>query len=236
MRRLVDLLAPLGLVVIVGSLWWQRQGKTLPGQPDWYLYAGFGLILLNLLLRWRDLAGAVGARQMKYGANALVQVLVVLALLTGVNWFVARHTKRLDLTKNQRFSLSDQTQKILASLQDDAKLTYFQRETDTAVGARDRLKEYQSASPRIKVEYVDPWKKPTLAKSYDITTVPTLVVEYRGKREKVSFDSEQEITNALIKVTREGQKTVCFAEGEGERDQGRPDALSVPDPQGRAAA
>lgn len=218
MRRLVDVLAPLGLVVIVGSLWWQRQGKTLPGESAWYLYAGFGLILLNLVLRWRDLADAVGARQMKYGANALVQVLVVLALLAGANWLSVRHTRRFDLTANQRFSLSDQTKKILAALEDDARLTYFQRETDTSTGARDRLKEYQSASPRIKVEYVDPWKKPTLTREYDITALPTLVVEYRGKREKVSFDSEQEITNALIKVTREGQKTVCFAEGEGERD------------------
>src|SRR5207245_5258683 len=36
--------------------------------------------------------------------------------------------------------------------------------------------------------------------------------------EKVSNDSEQDITNALIKVTRDAKKTVCFVEGEGERD------------------
>jgi ABC-type uncharacterized transport system involved in gliding motility auxiliary subunit len=44
------------------------------------------------------------------------------------------------------------------------------------------------------------------------------VIERAGKREKVSNDSEQDITNALIKVTRDAKKTVCFVEGEGERD------------------
>jgi ABC-type uncharacterized transport system involved in gliding motility auxiliary subunit len=82
---------------------------------------------------------------------------------------------------------------------------------------QDRLKEYQTASSRIKVEFVDPIAKPARARDYEITLIPTLVVEKGGKREKVSNDSEQDITNALIKVTREGKKTVCFVEGEGEK-------------------
>ena len=46
---------------------------------------------------------------------------------------------------------------------------------------------------------------------------PILVVEKADKRERVSNDGEQDITNALLKVTREGRKTVCLLEGEGER-------------------
>ena len=46
---------------------------------------------------------------------------------------------------------------------------------------------------------------------------PILVVEQGDKRERISNDGEQDITNALIKITREGKKTVCLAEGEGER-------------------
>jgi gliding motility-associatede transport system auxiliary component len=44
------------------------------------------------------------------------------------------------------------------------------------------------------------------------------VVEKGEKRERVNNDSEQDLTNAFLKVTREGKKTVCFAQGEGERD------------------
>mgnify|MGYP000704281101 CR=1 FL=1 len=46
---------------------------------------------------------------------------------------------------------------------------------------------------------------------------PILVVEKADKRERVSNDGEQDITNALLKITREGRKTVCLLEGEGER-------------------
>jgi ABC-type uncharacterized transport system involved in gliding motility auxiliary subunit len=38
------------------------------------------------------------------------------------------------------------------------------------------------------------------------------------KREKILSDGEQDITNAILKVTRNVKKTVCFASGEGERD------------------
>ena len=45
------------------------------------------------------------------------------------------------------------------------------------------------------------------------------------KREKLTNDSEQDITNGLIKVTRDTTKTVCFVAGEGEAD--------LDDPSGR---
>jgi ABC-type uncharacterized transport system involved in gliding motility auxiliary subunit len=84
--------------------------------------------------------------------------------------------------------------------------------------AQDRLEEYQALSPRLKIEFVDPIQNPAKAQAYDVRGPwPILVVEKGAKREKISNDGEQDITNALIKVTREGKKTVCFLEGEGER-------------------
>jgi len=218
MRRLVDFLAPLGIVIMVGSLAWQRAGRTLPGKPEAYLIAGAALILAHLLLRWDEVAKLAGPRQMKYGANTAVLVVVVIAILGSVNYLVSRHTKRWDLTKNQRYSLSDQTRKVLAGLKEDVKVTYFQRAVESAAG-KDRMREYETASPRVKVEFVDPVASPTRAMAYEVRGPwPILVVERGGKREKVSNDSEQDVTNALIKITRDTKKTVCFVEGEGERD------------------
>jgi ABC-type uncharacterized transport system involved in gliding motility auxiliary subunit len=63
---------------------------------------------------------------------------------------------------------------------------------------------------------------PDAAQGYEITNdprlQPTLYVERGQRRERVANDDEQDITNAIIKVTREAKKTVCFAEGEGEHD------------------
>ncbi len=216
MKAIVDFLAPLGLAVAVGSTALQRAGK-LPGDHRYYLYGALFLVLLHVALRFEDILKAVGRRQMKYGANTLVMVLSGLGLLGAINYVVARNSKRWDLTKNQRYSLSDQTKKILTSLKDDIKVVYFQKSERMAEG-QDRLKGYEKESARIKAEYVDPIQKPARAKEYEVTQVPTVIVQRGEKREKITNDSEQDITNALIKVTRDSKKTVCFIAGEGEAD------------------
>jgi ABC-type uncharacterized transport system involved in gliding motility auxiliary subunit len=220
LKRLIDFLAPVGILLAAAALAWSRLtpgGRPLPGGLRPWLIAALVFVLLHLLLRWDDVVRGVGRRQLKYGANAFVLVLAVLALLSGVNWLASRHSRRFDLTKDQRYSLSDQTRKVVGGLKDEIKLTYFQREREMARG-QDRLKEYAALSAKLKVDYVDPIKNPTRAQAYDVRPPwPVLVVERGDKRERITNDSEQDVTNALIKVTREAKKTVCMLEGEGER-------------------
>jgi ABC-type uncharacterized transport system involved in gliding motility auxiliary subunit len=216
--RAFDLLSPLGLVVVVAAAGWQRLStKALPGQPRWYYAAGAALILAHLVLRWDDVAARIGRRQMRYGANTAVLVAAALAILGGLNYLAFRRDKSWDLTKGQRHSLSDQTRKVLAGLTEDVTLTYFER-GNRMDQARSRFEQYRQASPRVKVAFVDPVVDPAPAREYEVTSVPTVVVEKGGRREKIANDSEQDLTNAIIKVTRGAKKTVCFVEGEGERD------------------
>ena len=217
MRRLVDFLAPLGLLVIAVSQYFVRESKPLPGKPEYYLLGGSVLILAHLLLRWEDIAQAIGARQLRYGGNTAVLVLVVLGILVALNYLAQRHPLRVDLTKNKRYSLSDQTRKVVQALKEDLSIVYFQRSADLGPG-EDRMKQYAALSPRIKLEFVDPLKSPRRTQEDEVTAVPTLVLEYAGRKERISNDSEQDVTNAIIKVTRDRKKAVCFAEGEGEHD------------------
>jgi ABC-type uncharacterized transport system involved in gliding motility auxiliary subunit len=227
-KRLVDLLAPLGVLVIVGAFAWQASGRRLRGSMETYVVVGAALMLAHLLLRWEDISRRLGRRQMLYGTNTAVLTLAVFGVLTLVNcpgiegwsWskgLVHRYSKRWDLTKGHRYSLSDQARKILSNLKEDVKITYFHKSAELALG-KDRLQVFESASPRISVEYVDPNKSPGRARQSEVTRVPTVVVQRGERRENISGDSEQDIVNALIKVTRDAKKTVCFAEGEGERD------------------
>jgi ABC-type uncharacterized transport system involved in gliding motility auxiliary subunit len=226
MKRLIDFLAPLGLLLAAGAFVWTAtprltQMHALPGGLRRWLIAGAVLVLLHVVLRFEDITAHLGVRQMRYGANALVLTLVVLGILVGVNYLVSRRVVRWDLSKGQRFSLSDQTTKVVSGLEADVKVTYFARtrDLDRDTRGRERLQMYQAVSPRIKVEYVDPVTSPGRAEAYDLRGPwPILMVELGEKREKVTNDSEQDITNALIKVTRDRKRTVCFAEGEGERD------------------
>ena len=158
------------------------------------------------------------ARQLRYGGNSAVLVLVVLGILGAVNYIAYRRPLKKDLTANKRFTLSDQTLKVVGGLKEDVRVLYFQRAAEL-LGADERLRQYEALSPRLKAEFVDPYQAPTRARDYGITgPLPTIVVERGARRERASSDSEQDLTNAIVKVTRDGQKTVCFAEGEGERD------------------
>ena len=216
--RAVDLLAPLGLVVAAGALVAERYGAVLPGGLAPYLVAGAVLALAHLLLRWESVSRAVGARQLRHGGNSALLVVVVLGILGAVNYIAYRRPLKKDLTTNRRFSLSDQTRKVVGGLRDEVRILYFQRASEL-MGAGERLKQYQELSPNVKTEFVDPYERPTRAREFDVKGPwPMLVVERGAKRERVASDSEQDLTNAIIKVTREGQKAVCFAEGEGERD------------------
>jgi ABC-type uncharacterized transport system involved in gliding motility auxiliary subunit len=217
LKRILAALALVGLLLALGAAVWTVVARPLPGGLRPWLIGGVVPSVLFLVLFWEDVVRAVGRRQLRYGTNTFVLIVAALAILGGVNYLASRHPKRFDLTKQRRYSLSDQTRKVVAALKDDVKITYFQRQRDMTRG-QDQLKEYSALSPRVKVEFVDPVLSPTKAQAYDVRAPwPILVVESGERRERASNDGEQDITNALLKVTREGKKTVCLLEGEGER-------------------
>src|SRR5262245_58809674 len=100
MKRLIDFLSPLGLLVILGSQAASMAGKNLPGQERYYLIGGAFLIALHLVLRFEEIVRFVGRRQLRYGGNAFLFVAGLLVILVALNWLAFRNPKRWDLTKN----------------------------------------------------------------------------------------------------------------------------------------
>ena len=74
LKKIVDFLAPAGIVLAAGALGWSRAGKELPGGLRPWLIAALALVLLHLVLRWDDVAKGLGRRQLKYGTNTFVLV------------------------------------------------------------------------------------------------------------------------------------------------------------------
>src|SRR5439155_27178486 len=84
----------------------------------------------------------------------------------------------------------------------------------------DRLKEYRAISKNVSYEVVDADTKPTVARQYQVDKYGTIVLDYKGRTERVTSDNEQDITNGIIKVVTGQQKKVYFAQGHGEHDTG----------------
>ncbi|MCL6543704.1 MAG: GldG family protein [Bryobacteraceae bacterium] len=159
--------------------------------------------------------GWLKARQTKYTAYVTAYILVVLAVLTAANWLANRHNKSWDSTANKRFSLSDQTIKVVRGLNKDAKIVYFDK-TSEFTRARDLLDRYDNLSPRLVVEYIDPDKKPQVAKAQGVRSYGTIFVEANNKKEEAKSLTEEEITGALIRALKEGTRTVCAVSGSDE--------------------
>lgn len=155
------------------------------------------------------------ARQTKFWSYASVYVIVVLAILGAVNWLAQRHVKSWDSTSNKRFSLSDQTEKLVKGLKQDVKVVHFDQ-TSRFPQAKDLLDRYNNLSSKLQVEYVDPEKKPLIAKSYGLRTIPATFVEVGGKREEARSLTEEEVTSALIRGIKPGDRLICSVQGSGE--------------------
>ena len=152
--------------------------------------------------------GWMKARQTKYTAYLIAYLVVILAILSAVNWLANRHNKSFDSTANKRFSLSDQTEKVVKGLKQDAKISYFDKTSELG-RARDLLDRYDNLSTKLSVAYVDPDKKPQIAKAEGVRTYGTIFVDANGKREEAKSLSEEEITGALIRALKGGQRTAC---------------------------
>jgi ABC-type uncharacterized transport system involved in gliding motility auxiliary subunit len=154
-------------------------------------------------------------RQTKYLLYAATYLLVFLTILVVVNVLADRYNKSYDSTSNKRYSLSEQTAKIAKGLKQPATITYFDQSTRFA-RAKDELDQYASLSPKVHVEYVDPDKKPELARAAGVKSYGTAIVQIGDRKEEVKSLTEEGITGAFIRDLKTTTRTVCFVEGSGE--------------------
>ncbi len=159
-------------------------------------------------------ADTVSARQARYGATAGLYTIVVIAVLVLVNWLGNRYNKTFDTTSNKRFTLSQETQKLVKGLKQDATITYIDKSSgfDQAKGMLDR---YKNLSSKIHVQYVDYQKQPALARSYGLRFPGTAYVEIGPRREEAKALTEEGITGAFLKDLK-GVRKVCFVSGSHE--------------------
>lgn len=217
----------VALLLVIVSLFIYAATST------WSLLNWILLIIACLVLfvytgtEWKKIKLFITTRSFRQTSNITTMSLAVFGILVLINFVLARHSFRWDTTQGKLFSISPQSQKIVASLETDVHARAFVRPSNQQ-NTQDLLREYASFSDKFKHEIIDPDVNPTLAKEYHIDSYGTIVFESRGRIERIKESTEQEITNALIKVTREGVKKVYFTIMHGEHDlvDASPDGLA----------
>lgn len=217
MKTLLNVLSYVGIVLVFGALIVRFTRPEWDQYAIWATWSGLALVVLYTLGQWREIKGYFGHRSARYGAMATVSVIVMLGILVAVNYLSNRRNVRWDLTANQFNSLSEQTQNVLSNLAAPLTLTVF----DQRPGFdryREHLNQYREASRQVTVEYVDAQQDPVRARKYEVQAVPTLVVEYKDKTEKVITIDERGVTGAIIRVVTGEQRKMYFVQGHGEKD------------------
>ena len=157
----------------------------------------------------------VKTRQTKFAAYVFSYIVVILGVLVLVNILASRYDKSFDATASKQFSLSDQTLKVVKGLKRDITITDF-AETNRFDTDRDLLDRYSNLSPKVHVNFIDPVKKPQQARAAGFRRDVSLLVDSGTKKEEAKSVSEEELTGAIIRSLKSGERNACFLSGSGE--------------------
>ena len=112
---------------------------------------------------------------------------------------------------------------MVGNLKSDINIYYFDQSANYD-RARDMLDRYANLSSKVKINYVDPEKKPDVARMEGARQMGDVVVDNGTKKETAKALTEEELTGAIIRTIKTGVKNVCFVKGSGENgidDTGR---------------
>lgn len=155
------------------------------------------------------------ARQTKFTLYTIVYVLIVVVVVGGLNFLANRYNKTYDATSSKKFTLSDQTLKIAKNLQQPVTITYWDKAT-AFQGAHDLLDRYKNLSSKIDVVYQDVDKSKTAAIAAGVKTYGTIQVSSGSRTQDAKSLTEEEITGAMVRAMKGGERTACFTLGSGE--------------------
>lgn len=218
MNKFAPTIGLVGAALGVGGL----VAYSLAPEKLWLVSLCEGLALVCLIaffvLHFETVKAFSARRSTRMGTNSLLMVALFAAILVIVNLLAARHTIQWDFSETKRFSLSPQTHRVLRGLPREVKVTVFSQERSPSFTAyRDLLDSYRSHSDKLRVDYVDPERRPGLARQHGVTRTDTAILESGGQTNRVTTASEAELTGALIRVSKDEKKRIVFLEGHGER-------------------
>lgn len=180
---------------------------------------------------WKQLATA---RSFRYGANAVLLTVAVVAIVLFANILGAQYRGRWDLTANKRLTLSKQTITLLKGLDEPVKAyAFMQPGTYETAQVSKLLAEYALITDKFKYEMVDTNKSPALTQRFNIDMMNMVVFETASQTRKVyawdiftqsqtsqmtEFSGEQAFTRAIRDVTQGKAGMIYFMTAHGERN------------------
>ncbi len=154
----------------------------------------------------------------QFRVQSAVFVVLFIVLLGVLAWLSQRFNVAIDLSSNQRNSLSAETLRLLDGVDQPLEITLFVSPINEAKPALENLFErYRDAQDQIGFRSLNPDLYPDLLREYDIRYDGEALISYGDRREKVSPVTESGVSTAIQRLLRQGERWLVFLEGHGER-------------------
>jgi len=179
--------------------------------------AGVTLLTAYIILNLSLLKQNFKRKSFLYSSNLFLIIILVIAILVLINFISVKKHYRFDFTEGKIHSLSEQSVKVLKNLKNEVKIKCFFSKAHLGRTKMENLMNiYAYHSNKINYEFIEPDKNPGLVKRYGISEEGTTIFEMGDKESRITSSSEEDITNTIIKVSREKKKVIYFLEGHGE--------------------
>ncbi|MES3038884.1 MAG: Gldg family protein [Bdellovibrionota bacterium] len=194
--------------------------------PFFWILIGLFIFFIGMMIYTdRKFLGAFFTlKTTKHGMNMGVLILLTFSLLAIVNYLGVRKNQTWDLSAARSNTISDQSVQILKSLDSELRVLFFYKRgaegnEENRKAFREIFKKYQDQTDKINLDFYEVNEHRSLAEEYGVTKGSGVAfLDYNGKRNRIEKVDEQEITSALVKVTRAKNKNIYFLVGHRELD------------------
>jgi ABC-type uncharacterized transport system involved in gliding motility auxiliary subunit len=205
-------LSVAGIVFVTITGQWTLNSITL-------LVIGAIFFLFWLVIKLRNRSNFGRQTSIKATIESIVKTILFFSIITSINFFVISHSLRIDLTENQIFTLTPQSQAIAANLKQPLKVWIFNRnitpETQTL------LQNYQRYSNNFSYQIIP--KLNTIAQQFSVSSLGDVYLQYGTKKQKLDTVvtlgtniTEAQLTNAIAEIQQDRTSYIYFLQGHGE--------------------
>jgi ABC-type uncharacterized transport system involved in gliding motility auxiliary subunit len=180
---------------------------------------GVSALVFYALSNRASLARMASGRSTAMLAAEVILTAGVVAALIGANYFASQSTVDWDLTQDRLFTLQQQSIRTASELKSKVKVIGLYKPADNGRVALKQLFElYQQYTRNLELELINPDSAPpSLIRKYNLSSSSgRIVVATETRQTKIKGPSEEELTNALIRVAERPPQKVYFLEGHGE--------------------
>ena len=158
-------------------------------------------------------------RQARHGSNAIIMLIAFILILVVVNAIVYQNPTQWDWTEGKQNTLATETIDTLKALPAPVHAIGFFTSRTSNSSTLDLFTKIEAKSNnKFSYEFVDPETNPAKAQQYKITQDASSILVMQSRQELLTNPTEQEFTNALVRLMNPGQRAVYFLIGHGERD------------------